>query len=179
MILIVILGFGKNQEFYEEMRKKLIPFLKKVILENRSDYIIVASGWRGEAKWLKVFLVKMGIPLEKIYLETEACMTSENISFVFHKLFIENGEWSNFNPIHKIIFAGEKGSEKEVIWLAGRIYSRITRGEKIPGIKFFPLGLMNYEDRKKKEKKLIFNKIAFYFPAFNSFMKFLREKNII
>ena len=66
MILIVILGFGKNQEFYEEMRKKLIPFLKKVILENRSDYIIVASGWRGEAKWLKVFLVKMGIPREDL-----------------------------------------------------------------------------------------------------------------
>ncbi|NQU99137.1 MAG: hypothetical protein HQ538_00200 [Parcubacteria group bacterium] len=161
------------------MKKKLIPFLKKVILENQNDYIVVASGWRGEAEWLKDFLVDRGIPLEKIYLEREACITSENISFVFSRLFTKNEGWPNFNKINEILFVGEKGSEKEVLWLAPKIYLRITGSEKMPKIEFFPLELMNYEDRKKKEKKLIFNKIAFYFPVFHTLMRILRQNDII
>ena len=175
MILVELLGFGKNEAFYEEMNGKLIPFLKKIILENQNDYIIIASGWRGEAEWLKEFLVGRGIPSEKIYLEREACMTSENIS----KLFTENWRWLKFHQIDKIIFIGEKGSKKEVLWLAPRIYLRITGSKKIPKIEFFPLKLMNYEDRKKKEKKIIFNKIAFYFSPFHVLMRVLRKNDII
>lgn len=161
------------------MEKKLVPFLKEVILENQSDYMIIASGWRGEAEWLKSFLIKKGIPLKKIYLETEACMTSENISFVFSKLFTKDEGWPDFNQINEIIFVGEKGSRKEVLWLAPRIHLKVTGSEKIPKIEFFPLELMNYEDRKKKEKKIIFNKIAFYFSPFHMLMRVLRKNNII
>jgi len=180
LILVELLGFGKNEVFYGEMNGKLIPFLKKVILENQNDYIIIASGWRGEAGWLKDFLIKKSIPLKNIYLETAACMTSENISFVFRKLLTKNEEWPNFDQINEIIFIGEKGSKQEVLWLAPRIYSRMTAGKKcLKKIAFFPLKLLSYRNRKKKEKKIIFSKIAFYFPVFHTFLRALRRKDII
>jgi hypothetical protein len=180
LILIVILGFGKNQEFYEEMEKSLVPFFEKLIRKNREDCVIIISGWRGEAEWVKNFLIKKNISSKNMYLEKEACMTSENISFVFKKLLTSNGGWPNFNQINEIIFIGEKGSKKEVFWLAPRIYSRMTAGKKcLKRIAFFPLKLLNYRDRKKKEKRIIFSKIAFYFPVFHTFLRALRRKDII
>lgn len=176
-MIIIILGFKRNPRRDEIMIKTLVPFLRETIQTNFEDFMIIVSGWKGEAQGIKEFLVDNGFPSQLILVEPNACRTFENIVFSFRILF----EFKD--RIKKVIFIGETRSKDKVLWLAPRLYRRIYHKETTPDFQYFPLPILKSVSEKKAFwlDKFVFwlDKLSFYCPPINIALNVLRKHNII
>lgn len=173
MLLVIFLGFGTDPRFHPELRRKVrkvIPFLKKI----RSDYLIITSGWKGEAQWLGRFLVQEeGIPDHKVLLEEKVSTTYENIKL---SLSLEKVASLRFD---KMIFVGEAVNQEEVLWLAPRLFERIRgKNRNVPSMKYLSLNLLTQGQRRRKRWKIIFVKMEFYFHL-DKVIRIFRKRRVI
>jgi len=184
--LVVILGTYRNSKYDEIARNSLLPWLKgKKKKENTA--IIVSGGYTNpatcllsEAEDIVKLLLEEGIPQEKLFMELGAITTRQNIEFVLKKL--AKGDFEDIvdvkkNKLKKVTFAGEAGSEKEVLWLAPKIFRKYfpDKDISIPEFDFYRLLLLSSKERQQKEKKLIIMKIAYYLPPVDWILTFLRR----
>lgn len=174
--VIIDLGTWLTEEFKEKVITYQLPFLQKE-LEKNNTLIILSGGhtnllfpFVSEALLKLKFLAFEGITTDKIFLEDESIRTTQNIKFSL-KLLSSLGI-----RVQKIIFTGEKSSEREVKFLAPR-YSKRILGYK-PEIDFFGIPYLEEKRRKEKEKKFVLILIAYYFPPLDFILSLLRWLSI-
>jgi len=163
--VIVILGFHLKGDYPEKLEKQLIPFLKNK-KQKKEDWILVITGGhtdpyyprQSEAMVILNFLMEKMIYPEAIYLETQSITTFQNLLFLAKNKDIQ-GLFQNIKPADSIIFAGEAGSKKEVLFLASHLLKRYN-----VRIEYYPLYLYPEEKRKQKEKKYYLTVASYYFP---------------
>jgi len=177
VLLIEILGFKRNPRYDVVLEEKLMPYLKALVSK---DCMIFTSGWHGEAAELREFLVQKGIPNEEIFMETNACRTIENIAFVMEALFKRDLKgYPHLDTISRFVFVGEAASEEEVLWLAPRIYKRLNKSGHDLDFGYYPLPLLPPDERIRKRKRLLLNKMSFYLPPLNFVLSMLRKYDIM
>ncbi len=170
--VIVDLGVWLNDEYLEKIKRYQLPFLKRE-LEDPTTILILAGGhtnpekpFISEAMAKQRFLLLENLPGERILLENQSIRTTHNLKFVIRELPLDCPK------IDKIVFTGEEGSKKEVLFLAPR-YCKKYLGF-VPPVEYFGIPYLSAKKRRKKENLFPLIVIAYYFPPLDWLMTLIR-----